>query len=930
MRGELVSVDLETTGFDPKQDEIIEIGAVRVVDGQVVDEFSTLVYPGRPVPSTVTTITGITNDDLVGAPPIRSVLPDLERFIGSAPLLGHNVAFDANFLARHGLFERNARIDTYELASVLLPTAPRYALSQLTAMFGFDIESAHRALYDARATAFIYNELWKRILDLPIALLDEIVRLSDGIIWDGRAVFAAALEMRLERGERNAGELSFPALRPPSANGDDLAARASRTLPPLSPGILDEIFGEGGALARHLGSFEFRAQQVTMANAVMGALTESRHAFVEAGTGTGKSLAYLIPSALWAAHSGARVVVSTNTINLQDQLIEKDIPTVRSVLGEPVRAAVLKGRSNYVCPRQLNLIRRRKPGSVEELRTIAKVLVWMLTTTTGDRAEISLRGPEENLAWHHMSADRDRCSLDQCRSMGGTCPFYRARQNAEAARLVIVNHALLMADAQSDNPIIPAYDYLIVDEAHQLEDAATNGLARRLDAVSLHRQIADLGDSRSGLLGKLLETMRRVAPVKTQERFAAFIGDVAGVLRAMRVHVNRLFDAFRSLLQEIDLPQETYSSVRLTNQIRSRTEFASLQNVWHELNDYFEGLSSALQQVVSAANRVESMRESDLGDILSGIASAAQWFEEMREHLNGLIHMPRPNMIYWVQVGQTLDYVALHSTPLRVGTLLNQYFWEAKRSVILTSATLRANGDFKFIQDRLGAENIDTIEIGSPFNYKSSTLVFLPEDMPDPNDKQRYQHQVERTLIDLASALNGRILALFTSYAHLRQTAYAITPRLALGNIAVYDQSDGSSRQALLDGFKSDERAILMGTRSFWEGVDIPGERLSALVILRLPFSVPSDPIVSARSETYQDAFHDYSLPDAVVRFRQGFGRLIRSSTDRGVVVILDARVTSKGYGHTFLDALPECTIQRGLLSGLPDAARNWLVRNPE
>jgi DNA polymerase-3 subunit epsilon/ATP-dependent DNA helicase DinG len=237
---------------------------------------------------------------------------------------------------------------------------------------------------------------------------------------------------------------------------------------------------------------------------------------------------------------------------------------------------------------------------------------------------------------------------------------------------------------------------------------------------------------------------------------------------------------------------------------------------------------------------------------------------------------------------------------------------------VLTSATLRTNGSFNYISDRLNADNIETVEVGSPFNYHDSTLLYVPTDIPEPNDRQRYQQAVERGIIELAAALNGRVLGLFTSYSHLRQTAQAITPRLALGNIAVYDQSDGSSRQALLEGFRSAEKAVLLGTKSFWEGVDIPGESLSALVIVRLPFAVPTDPIFAARSETYSNSFDEYAVPEAILRFRQGFGRLIRTRSDRGVVTVFDRRIVSKSYGANFLEALPDCTVQYGSLNGLP------------
>jgi DNA polymerase-3 subunit epsilon/ATP-dependent DNA helicase DinG len=257
--------------------------------------------------------------------------------------------------------------------------------------------------------------------------------------------------------------------------------------------------------------------------------------------------------------------------------------------------------------------------------------------------------------------------------------------------------------------------------------------------------------------------------------------------------------------------------------------------------------------------------------------------------------------------------------------MVEHYLWHSKDAVIMTSATLRTNGSFDYITQRLNAREVKAIEVGSPFDYRASTLIYIPSDIPEPNNRQQYQQAVERGFIELATALNGRVLGLFTSYTHLRQTAQAIAPRLALGDIIVYDQSDGTSRQALLEGFKSAERAVLLGTRSFWEGVDIPGESLSALVIVRLPFAVPSDPIFAARAETYDNSFNDYAIPDAILRFRQGFGRLIRTSTDRGIVTIFDRRIISKSYGSAFLEALPDCALQQGPLSLLPAAAKNWL-----
>lgn len=929
MRGELVAIDLETTGLDPAQDEIIEIGAVRIVDGVITDSFSTLVHPGKPIPSVVTVLTGIQNDDLIGAPTFKAIASQLQAFVGDAPLLGHSVTFDTSFLNKQKLFLNNTRVDTYELASVLLPGTPRYALSSLTTLFGFDIESAHRALYDAKATAFIFEKLWELALQLPILILEEIVRLSEGLTWDASTVFTAALNERVAHDGRGTGTVSFPALQ--AQQNTSASLTKSHPPQPLTEETIDAIFAPQSPLAGHLENYERRPQQVEMAVAIGAAFSNSQHLIIEAATGIGKSIGYLVPSALWSLASGERVVISTNTINLQDQLITKDVPTLREAVEADISVALLKGRINYICPRQLELVRRRKPANVDELRTIAKVLVWLLTSQTGDRNELSLRGPEEQQAWQQLSADHDRCSTAQCQTYAnGTCPFYRARTQAEHANLVIVNHALLVADSATDQPVIPEYQYLVVDEAHHLEEATTSSLTHQIDALRLYRRLADLGDSNRGILGSLLTSLRTATSPSTFERYSAFVGDIGSAIRAARAHVRRLFDMIRALLQEIDLPQETYSSVRITQTMRSRPDFASIQITWQELGEFYDGITSAIQHLIEGTTRIERLRESDLDSAIASLRAAVHDISATKSHLQAFIQTPQKNDVYWFQLGQNFDYVSLNIAPLHVGALVNETLWHHKRSVILTSATLRAHNDFKYIVDRLHAENIKTLELATPFDYQTSTLLFIPDDLPDPNDRQRYQQAVERILIDLTSALNGRVLALFTSYAHLKQTAYAIGPRLALGDITVYDQSDGSSRQALLDGFKTAKRAILMGTRSFWEGIDIPGDQLSALVIVKLPFSVPTDPVFSSRSETYNNAFNDYTMPDAILKFRQGFGRLIRSRTDRGIVTILDARIRTKSYGSNFIDALPDCTVQTAPSSVLPEAALKWLGKPKE
>ena len=934
MRDVLVALDLETTGLNPDFDDIIEIGAAKFRDGELLDTYQTLINPGRNIPERVTTITGIRSDDLIGCPTVREVLPDLRRFIGAYPVVAHNVEFDLGFLARFDVATDNLAVDTYDLASVLLPTAPRYNLNSLAGQLGLDLENAHRGLDDAIATGRLYWELWQRILKLPLDTLREIAEAARELEWSAKAVFMAALA------ERSRTALTDAPARRPTIGADDLCTPDQTPWRPLRPNSerraldvarLAGMIEAGGDMAAAFPNYEHRPQQVDMLRRVAEAFNGGGHLMVEAPTGVGKSMAYLIPAIAWATQNNERVVISTATINLQDQLLSRDLPMLRQALGIPFEVALVKGRGNYLCPRRLATLRRRGPTSVAELRLLAKVLVWLLDSETGDRGEISLRGYEEAAIWSRLSAEDEGCTLERCgEQMGGACPFYKARRQAESAHVLIVNHALLLADVQIGNRVLPEYHHLIVDEAHHLEDATTNGLSFQITQAMLQRRLEDLGDTHKGLLGDVIRGTRGSVPPKHFMQIEEYVKIVATALGAMGHHVERYFEALRRFLESTGAlrPGEYSNQVRITPALRNQPNWAQVEGAWDTLAQFTLTISDAMNRLARGLAGLEQFDVLNYDDLLSSVSSAARHLEEIHAQLDAFSVRPQENTVYWAQVDQDGTRLSVHAAPLHVGPLLEQYIWNTQDVVILTSATLRTGGSFEYVCDRLGASHVDTAVVGSPFDYEKSTLVYVPVDMPDPTARRdEYQRAVERGLIELAAATGGRMLGLFTSYAQLRQTAQAIAPRLALGNITVFDQSDGTSRQALLDGFVRAERAVLLGTRSFWEGVDIPGDDLSVLVIVRLPFAVPSDPIFAARSELYENGFMQYAVPDAVLRFRQGFGRLIRTKTDRGIVALFDNRVITKRYGQVFLDSLPGCTVTRGPLSGLPAAAVQWLAR---
>ncbi|PWB50940.1 MAG: DNA polymerase III subunit epsilon [Anaerolineales bacterium] len=926
----IVAIDIETTGLDPQKDSIIEIGAVRFSTSRIEDEWNSLINPGRKIPPFITQLTGINDHMVLEAPAIQNILPDLRSFVGDSPILGHNVGFDLAFLYRQGLFKANDQLDTYEIASVLLPTAGRYNLGSLGQQLNIPLRANHRALDDARVTSAVYRSLHEIGMQLPVQLLAELVRLGEGLDWAGYGFFYNLLRSRSKE------TISARQVRQ-GYSGPIFEAYHVRDVSPLTPNPQlspldpDEVASAlepGGIFYHHFPNYEHRPQQIEMLRAVTRALTENRHLLVEAGTGTGKSMAYLLPSALWAVKNGQRVVISTNTINLQDQLINKDIPDLCQAMGLNLSAAVMKGRSNYLCPRRLENMRRRGPGNADEIRVLGKVLVWLLSTNTGDRNELNLNGLVERDIWLRLSADDEGCTTENCIKRGGICPFYRARQAALAAHILIVNHALLLADVATGNRVLPEYNYLIVDEAHHLEEATTSALSFKTTEYLLDRAMRELGSPNSGALGKLIGILEgNVLP----SDFAA-INRYIQQATDLAFHFQTSTQAFFRSIEEFLFEQREGNDIgmyahqeRILPATRTQPAWADVEAAWEECDASLKPLVDNLAGLLQALGEIaETLPEED-DDTISNLRSLYLRLVEIQNNLYSLVFEPKPESIYWFEIQPNSRQISLNAAPLNIGPLMQKYLWNEKSAVILTSATLTTAGEFNYLKGRLYANEAYELAVGSPFDYETSVLLYIANDIPEPSDRSGHQRAVEQGILNLCLATGGKALVLFTSYDQLRRTYNSIKDLLSRKNIQVYLQGEGASASSLLENFKVEERAVLFGTRAFWEGVDVPGAALSVLVIVKLPFDVPSDPIVAARSETFEDPFTQYSLPEAILRFRQGFGRLIRTQSDRGIVAIFDRRIMSKRYGRLFTDSLPTCTTRVGPASELPKLAVRWL-----
>jgi DNA polymerase-3 subunit epsilon/ATP-dependent DNA helicase DinG len=928
----IVALDIETTGLDPERDAIIEIGAVRFNGRRLENEWSTLLNPGRAVPPFITQLTGITDQMVRSAPQIRSVIANLQEFAGNAPILGHNVRFDLAFLRRYGILKFNDTLDTYELASVLMPTAGRYNLGALGQALSVPLPATHRALDDARVTRAIFQQLYEQAAKLPLDLLAEIVRLAEPVEWGGYRVFYEVLRARSKE--------PVPArqARQGGHTGPLFEGFTTKNLPPLQPNKelyaldVDEvasILEYGGAFSRHFEQFEYRPQQVEMLRAVTRALAEGQHLLVEAGTGTGKSFAYLIPAALWAIQNNTRVVISTNTINLQDQLINKDIPDLSAALGIDLRASVLKGRSNYLCPRRLENLRRRGPQTADEVRVLAKVLVWLGQTETGDRSEINLNGPVERDIWQRISAEDDGCTTETCiKRTGGICPFYRTRLAAQSAHILIVNHALLLSDVATGNRVLPEYNYLIVDEAHHLENATTSALSFHVTQTDVERILREVGGPNAGVLGWLLTIVQEALSPSDYASIYHLVNQATDLTFNFDNLARQFFEITdRFLLEQREgRPVGNYAhQERILEATRTQPAWGEVEVAWDEAVKPLKPLIEILGKLLQALAELNEVLPEGSDDLYGALSNLYRRINELHDNLDAMVFSPAEDRIYWAEIQPNGRRISLHAAPLHIGPLMEKHLWHEKTTVILTSATLTAAGEFDYLRNRLFAAEADELALGSPFDYESAALLYIANDIPEPSDRQGHQRAIEQTLLQLCKATNGRALVLFTSYDQLRRTSQAITPILAREDIRVYEQGEGASAHSLLESFRSTERAVLLGTRSFWEGVDVPGEALSVLAIVKLPFDVPSDPIVAARSETFEDPFYEYSLPEAILRFRQGFGRLIRTQYDRGVVAILDRRILTKRYGRLFTDSLPTCTLRVGTAGDLPRAAAQWL-----
>lgn len=944
MTNTFVALDLEMTGQDYERDEIIQIGAVKFDERRVLGRWQSLVKPSVTVPLRISRLTGIRGNDLQKAPRFDQVKHKLAQFIGEHPLVGHSVGHDAQFLVTKGLEVRNPEYDTWELATLLIPSLSAYSLEGVARSLKVRAHNSHDALADAETSRLVFLALLNKLRELPEELIREVVNLTGNTRWKLAPLFESLQEPTNRTLSGNAAGSIRAALLSKGVTENNMASvlfsQPKRT-PPLEPEPeikpleLDELVGEfepNGALASSFRGYEHRPQQIEMMSAVAEAINDSKTLIVEAGTGTGKSIAYLVPAARWALQNGERVVISTDTINLQDQLLNKDIPDVQRSLGaegKRLKTSIVKGRSNYLCLRRWEEFRRSENLGPDETRFLVKILLWLPNTTTGDVAELPLT-PDERALWQKVCATRDTCTGRRCRFPDGTqCFLQRARQEAEGSHLVIVNHSLMLSDMVADNTVLPEYRYLVIDEAHKLEAQATDQLSFSIDARRLNEHL-DLisrplsSDRYEGIASVLPVGLRgsRV-PNDAAQKVMSLSQQLAERTARARERASEFFLTLNPLAAQFSSNSPYDQHLRLVETVRAGENWQNVLASWDNLRLTLTDLQATLQSTAQQFEDLEGMNIISYDELMAGLESLVMNNRELLDKTDFIVAKPREQDVCWLTVSARATTLSLNQAPLHVGSLLDEHLYGQKQALVLTSATLATDGSFEYIEDRLGLHSPRRLIVGSPFDYKSSTLMLLAGDTPEPGSPG-YQKAVENAVIELVSAAEGRTMVLFTSHSAVQTTLKAIRKPLAQKDILVLAHGDGP-RHRLLQQFQSHPRTVLLGTRSFWEGVDVVGDALSLLIIAKLPFEVPSDPVFQARSESFEDPFSEYSTPQAIIRLKQGFGRLIRSKSDRGVAVILDKRLLTRSYSGKFLRSMPPCTLRKGPLHLFPSEVSRWL-----
>lgn len=910
-----VVVDIETTGHSPaKGDRIIQLAIVTIENGIILDTYMEFINPGRKIPMFIQDLTGISDEDVAHAKPFEAYAEIVSEKLRDAIFVAHNTNFDLPFLQKE--LQRSGQpkwqglaMDTVELSRLLYPTAISFKLQDITADLGIPLGNAHRADDDAYATAELFLRSIEELQRLPYETLALLHKRSFLLKSDlSRLLYEVTAS---KRGSHVSGFDQFKGVQLKTRKFTDIGNRLEFTPQTDWNGRLGKVFP----------NFEQRESQFEMMSAIQETLGNRDEMVIEASTGMGKTIGYLLPAANHALTTGKQVLVSTYTTHLQDQLISNEAEIVEKFIGEKVRISLIKGLSHYLDLTRFTEILHGEDESYDETFTIMQILIWLTRTTTGDLNELNVSSGGQLLLdkirrTHSRRPDREEKAYD----------FYEyALAQAKNADIIVTNHAFLLNQAQSSNPLLENVDAIIWDEAHQAVQAAVSQYEKTFVYTHWKYIFGQIGTSEDRQLYSKLRTAAETSDFASWTELAK--------LNALFIGFTDYFDRICSMLS-VEFADKFKSrrhkkNALLLNEIPYQTkdfsEFLRLLNEWIDLSQ-------------TILQKAENVSEKSIEDQLT-VADWRYWTQELMVkavEFSEIFVFPVKDEVSWIEgdLRSLPNSLSLYKRPFNVTSIIERVTLpiRGKKAVIWLSGTMTVPSNERFIVSQLGVpDSVPITKYEPPKDFYQGARVFIIEDMPDIQQVSQndYIEAVADAVIRTVLVTEGRCFVLFTSHEMLRKTVDLIQDTQLLDDYMLFAQGISSgSRMRLLKSFQRFQKSVLFGTNSFWEGVDVPGDALRAVVVVRLPFTSPDEPVFKAKSDLISkegiNPFLYYALPEAVLRLRQGFGRLIRSKEDHGLFIVLDRRIETKSYGQEFLDALPDVGVSKVSLEKMVTDIEHW------
>lgn len=932
LEDEVAYLDVETTGLDAHRDRIIEVAVVIARGPVVLRRYNSLVDPGMPIPADTTLLTGIDDSLVEGAPGIGSVIVELADLVGDRDVVAHNASFDRAFIraaaTRAGVVVGGRWLDSLELTRIALPRLRSHRLRDIAEAFGID-ESFHRAAGDTEALFMLWRICLASLADLPIPCLAALAGLSPSTDWPMRETLARVAARGTARG------FDLKVQRAESTRGHHLPGLADADERELTCPGLDTVLAEfdaGGAVGRMYEGFESREEQRRMAQAVLEAFAGRRHLAVEAGTGVGKSVAYLVPAASFAMENGLGVGVATKTNTLMDQLVHGELPRLSAALGGRLRYVALKGYEHYPCLRKIDRKMSEDGLPADEVANLAALVAWIADSSWGDLDSVNLHWTPETR--RRISCSVEDCTRKRCRYYPNLCYLHGVRRRAGGAHVVVTNHALLFRDRAASGGILPPLRYWIVDEAHAAESEARKQLSITADHRTLMALLASMHtEGRGGAIDSVRARARSSAAARGDQGLADQVERLSAGMRAEVVTSTTIAESFFDFLADLRSSEDGYDSseLRLTQEVRDLTAWSIAAGVGHSLARHLESLVAGGRGLLTALEEAGD----DFAEARADLAGVLSRIQDQTEGLETVLDGSDDSFVYSIRIGRRPGdrRESVEASTLDVGGALLERFYPDVHSVVYTSATIATGDDFGHFArtiglDRLPASSWDTLRLESSYDFDRQMSVFIPTDLPEPRGTAHYA-ALERLLLGVHEAMGGSVLTLFTSKKEMEELYDRLVEPLRERGHNLLLQGRGVSNKRVRDEFLADERLSLFATKSFWEGFDAKGDTLRCVVIARLPFGRVRDPLYEERQQRFgRRAWADYYLPGAVLELKQAAGRLVRSSSDEGCVIVADGRLSSgKGYAKNFIDALPVSDVELLTTSELIDSIRTRFGR---